>query len=332
MKILTLLLTAGLFLSTFTSYQEQESPELKEAIALTDSVVKLFKEGKYDEALPLAKRALQIREKLLPRTDPRVVTSLAYVGDLYLTKRDYNAAKETFERLLSILEEKFGPTDSNLITAIDRLAVIYHRQGSMSKAEDMYQRALAVREKAFGPDSVETAEPLFALGQFYRFRRDFDRAALTYKRVLSILGRASKAGTPEFTRAANGFECLGYESENQAVFKELKEIRKQFAPDDQALEPLAIINGMAISLARPEYPPEARQLRLSGTIVVLAEIDETGKVISASDMCQGLPYLSESAVKAALKSRFTPTKLSGVPVKTKGVIKYNFVNLGTTYK
>ena len=65
--------------------------------------------------------------------------------------------------------------------------------------------------------------------------------------------------------------------------------------------------------------------QVSGTVYVLVNIDETGKVISAIDMCQGPPYLSESSIKAVWKSRFSPTKLSGKPVKVRGLIQYNFV-------
>ena len=85
-----------------------------------------------------------------------------------------------------------------------------------------------------------------------------------------------------------------------------------------------VLNGRALELPQPSYPAEAQQRRLMGMIVVKVEIDETGKVIKAADMCQGLPYLSEAAVAAAWKARFTPTKLSGMPVKVKGVIQYNF--------
>lgn len=50
----------------------QESAEPKAASDLTASVVKLMGEKKYEEALPLAKRALEIRERALPRDDPRI--------------------------------------------------------------------------------------------------------------------------------------------------------------------------------------------------------------------------------------------------------------------
>lgn len=60
-------------------------------------------------------------------------------------------------------------------------------------------------------------------------------------------------------------------------------------------------------------------------MVVKVEIDEKGNVTSAKDLCQALPYLDEAAIKAAYRSRFSPTLLSGAPVKVTGVITYNFV-------
>jgi TonB family protein len=326
MKILILLLSASLFLSTL--FQAQQSPELKEATELTDSVVKLFNQQKFDEALLLAKRALQIREKLLPPTDPLVVTSLTYLGDVYVAKGDTYSAKKIFERLLPIAEER---TDTTLALTLDRLAVLYRQEGSMSKAENMFQRALAVREKAFGPEDVKVAGSVLALAQFYRFRKDYDRALPGYKRVLAIYGKAN-VPAPELERAMVGFHCLAYESKDQEVYKELEEIRKQYSLSAALAEPPQIINGKAISLGRPSYPWGARVRSLSGTVYVLVEIDETGKVIKARDMCQGPPYLSEAAVNAAFQSRFTPTKLSGMPVKVKGVITYNFVNQGPTFR
>lgn len=328
MKILAIL-----FITTTLLFSHpQESPELKEASDLTASVVKLFKEQKFAEALPLAKRALQIREGLLPRTDQRVFTSMAYLGDLYIATRYYDDARKTFERLLQVQEERFGPTDVNLAFALDRLGLLYSREGKISKAEDMYQRALTVREKAFGPEHVQVADSVFALGQFYRRRREYDRALVNYKRALTTFGRLTGAETPEFERARMGFTCLAYETQSANVFNELESIQKQFSPTMPPPQPEQVLNAKAEVMAKPDYPTEARRLNLSGTVVVHVEIDEAGKVTGARDVCQGLPYLSESAVAAALKSRFSPTRVSGVPVKSKGVLRYNFVNEGSIWR
>lgn len=85
-----------------------------------------------------------------------------------------------------------------------------------------------------------------------------------------------------------------------------------------------VLNGKAISLPQPVYPPAARAVHASGTVNVQVTIDEKGSVTSASAV-SGHPLLRAAATAAARQARFAPTKLSGAPVKVTGVIVYNFV-------
>jgi protein TonB len=85
-----------------------------------------------------------------------------------------------------------------------------------------------------------------------------------------------------------------------------------------------VLNGKAIHLVQPPYPPIARSAHASGQVVVQVLIDENGNVVAAH-ATSGHPLLAAAAVNAARSSKFTPTKLSGQPVKVNGVIIYNFV-------
>src|SRR5215470_11533087 len=85
-----------------------------------------------------------------------------------------------------------------------------------------------------------------------------------------------------------------------------------------------VLNGKAINLPKPQYPPIARAAHAAGTVVVQVLIDENGNVVSAKAV-SGHPLLQAVAVAAARQARFSPTKLSGQPVKVTGVIQYNFV-------
>ena len=85
-----------------------------------------------------------------------------------------------------------------------------------------------------------------------------------------------------------------------------------------------VLNGKAISKPPPAYPPIAKAARASGTVTVQIVVDESGRVISASAV-SGHPLLQQAAVAAARNARFSPTLLSGQPVKVSGVITYNFV-------
>lgn len=85
-----------------------------------------------------------------------------------------------------------------------------------------------------------------------------------------------------------------------------------------------VLNGTAISLPAPTYPETARRMRISGIVSISVVVDETGKVISAQ-ASDGPAPLRDVAVQAALKARFSPTKLSGQPVKVSGLINYKFL-------
>jgi protein TonB len=85
-----------------------------------------------------------------------------------------------------------------------------------------------------------------------------------------------------------------------------------------------VLNGKAISKPQPAYPPIAKAARAAGTVTVQILVDESGRVVSASAV-SGHPLLQQAAVAAARQARFSPTLLSGQPVKVSGVITYNFV-------
>jgi len=84
-----------------------------------------------------------------------------------------------------------------------------------------------------------------------------------------------------------------------------------------------VLNGRAIRLVTPTFPSIARTAHVTGSVTVQVLIDENGNVMSAS-AASGHPLLRPAAVAAARASKFSPTKLSGQPVKVNGVIIYNF--------
>jgi TonB family protein len=85
-----------------------------------------------------------------------------------------------------------------------------------------------------------------------------------------------------------------------------------------------VLNAKAVSKPQPPYPPVARAARASGTVTVQVTVDETGSVVAA-EAVSGHPLLRAAAVAAARQAKFSPTLLSGRPVKVKGLLTYNFV-------
>ena len=85
-----------------------------------------------------------------------------------------------------------------------------------------------------------------------------------------------------------------------------------------------VLNGSAMKLAKPQYPPAARAIRVTGTVSVQVLIDTDGTMFSAQAI-SGHPFLRRSSEIAACDSRFSPTLLEGQPVRVSGIITYNYV-------
>lgn len=85
-----------------------------------------------------------------------------------------------------------------------------------------------------------------------------------------------------------------------------------------------VLIAKAISLPQPPYPQLAKQIRIQGPVTVQILVDEQGRVLTAQPV-SGHPTLLAAAKEAAMRARFTPTKLSGIAVKVQGLITYNFV-------
>jgi len=100
------------------------------------------------------------------------------------------------------------------------------------------------------------------------------------------------------------------------------------APDYEIAERMpisgGILNGKAIKKPTPAYPAEAIVARADGVVAVQVLVNEDGTV-RTTRATQGHPLLREAAVEAALKARFSPTRLSGELMKVAGVVTYNFM-------
>lgn len=85
-----------------------------------------------------------------------------------------------------------------------------------------------------------------------------------------------------------------------------------------------VLCGKAISMPKPPYPAVALAAKASGPVAVQVVVDERGRVIWARAV-NGHPLLQAASVRAACRARYTPTEISGRPVKVATIISYNFV-------
>jgi TonB family protein len=301
-----------------------QDAEAEEAVQLNQKAVQLFKEGKIDEALVLAKRVLQIREKALGKDHQLVIEALINLAEINLSKSYYRASLSLYERVLKNNEKLVGPDDASNTVLLDKMAYLRYMVGDFVGSETFYKRLLTINEKIYGAESEQSAQSAYNLAEFYRFTDSYQKAEPFYRRALDIRDKQLSANDPKLIRTIDRYRCIFYQSDRMDKLKTFDAERRALDKSRNQDAPVEIINGRALSLPKPSYPPEARLRRTKGIIAIKVTVDKGGKVVRAESLCGGNTLLVIAATDAAYKARFTPTILSGQPVTFTGLVIYRF--------
>ena len=315
--------------------QEGKSAELAEASELSRKVVTLYTEQKFAEALPLAERAFKLRESVLGKEDVRVADAASNVARVLIALGKWSKADEYLRRAVSIYEKSpAGQKSLAHARTLDTLVTVSRFwKSDFTGAAEYAERSLAIKENLAGIAEQELISNLYTLAELYELRDRTKDAVALQKRVIAI--REKKAGEEPYRLfvALERFICLTerlkLDEEAERALGRLSEVaeeikRKMNEPRPAADTTVAggVINGKALSKPPPPYPPAARDARVSGQVKVWITVNEGGRVIEAA-AC-GHPLLTDASVRAAYAARFSPTLLSGKPVKVTGMITYNF--------
>ncbi|MGH0183550.1 UNVERIFIED_CONTAM: hypothetical protein FKN15_025452 [Acipenser sinensis] len=144
------------------------------AATLNNLAVLYGKRGKYKEAEPLCKRALEIREKVLGKYHPDVAKQLNNLALLCQNQGKYEEVEYYYLRALEIYESKLGSDDPNVAKTknnlvlgkyhpdvakqLNNLALLCQNQGKYEEVEYYYLRALEIYESKLGSDDPNVAK------------------------------------------------------------------------------------------------------------------------------------------------------------------------------
>jgi hypothetical protein len=87
---------------------------------------------------------------------------------------------------------------------------------------------------------------------------------------------------------------------------------------------VGILDKKAISKPAPNYSLRAKASGIESTVAVAVVIDATTGMVIAAQVLSGHPLLRQSAIEAAYKARFYPTRVCGVLPNVSGILTYRF--------
>jgi TonB family protein len=104
----------------------------------------LYDQGKYHEAISVAKEALKVAEQNFGPKHLNVARSLNELAFLYTEQGRYAEAESLYKQALAIQEKALGPNHPDVAKTLNKLAELYHIQGQETVAEPLYKRAQAI--------------------------------------------------------------------------------------------------------------------------------------------------------------------------------------------
>jgi TonB family protein len=218
----------------------------------------------------------------------------ASVKQLYAAG-EYRAALPQAQRLLALLEKLRGEEDPLVGNALNNVAVLHIALNEFGRAAPILERILVRREKSKAASSPTTTHLLISYGCLIRARGVGQRG-----QVMKLDERVNSIFLQDAVLAAG-----------LALPANLSELG----------------GGNVVSKPQPRYPREALSARIQGSVLVLAEADETGKVVSVEPVpCWGgQKSLAAAAAEAMRAARFKPLLVNGRGVRFKAIAAYNFV-------
>ena len=203
---------------------------------LNTEVTELYKQGKFEQGIPVAQEALKVGESTFGPTNVNVATSLNNLAEFYVAQGRYGEAEPLLVRALGIREKALGPEHPYVATSLNNLAELYRQQGRYGEATPLEKRALGIWEKARGPRHPDVATSLSNLANLYWDQNRYGEAEPLYKRALAIQEKTLGPDNPAVATSLNDLANLYWEQrrygEAEPLYKRALAIyEKALGPD-----------------------------------------------------------------------------------------------------
>jgi len=165
--------------------EPQVQAELLDAVARIENSL-----GLLDQALAHARRALALRQAILPPADGRVGLSLEMVGEALRSRGAMDEARRSFEAALPVLIRAFGADSTEVAAARRELGGSLHMPQESRLAVELLRQAHATFVRHLGEAHVDSAVTLHMLGAALEENQQYREAEAAYRRAAVLLERS----------------------------------------------------------------------------------------------------------------------------------------------
>jgi tetratricopeptide (TPR) repeat protein len=196
---------------------------------LNQRVYRLFEEGNYQEAIPIAERAVEVAKRDRGPEQVKTADALDNLGRLFTKIGEYAKAEPLYQEVLQIREKVLGPEHRDSTGSLNNLAELYEDMGEYAKAEPLLQEALRIRQKVLGPEDFDTATSLSNLAELYEDMGEYAKAEPLLQQALRIdqkvLGSEDLQTASSLNNLATLYQSMGEYAKAEPLYQEALRIR-----------------------------------------------------------------------------------------------------------
>jgi tetratricopeptide (TPR) repeat protein len=250
--------------------------------------------------------------------DPKSSLVNYELGRCYLSSKKFNDAAAAFQKAIQLIPEWIKELEGRVMS---------NRPKLNKKQEEEIKR------------NASPSSAFFSLGWAYHQAKRYNEAVAAYRQIQSVYPEGDEA---RYQMAMVYLLHGNREAALEQVAKMEKSFEKRLDVESKLLFPDLIPSDESISNGAPiiprtdsirptilyqekaKYTEEARQVKMSGT-VVLQVIYRSDGVMVIRRVIEYLPYgLTMKAVEAASRIRFNPAIKDGAPVSIIGPLTFSF--------
>lgn len=187
--------------------EERDSFSIK-ADSLFAQGVKLYQQGKLDEALSLMEESTILVKDIYGRENFNYAIVLNNWAFYLAESGNLNKAIQLMQEALIITEKTLGKEHFNYIMALDNLAFVYFKTGNNEKAIQLKKEVLIISKKVFGDKSLNYDTYLNSTALFCSQIGKVDEAIRLGKEVIAI--REDLLGKKDFKYGESLYNLASY--------------------------------------------------------------------------------------------------------------------------
>jgi CHAT domain-containing protein/tetratricopeptide (TPR) repeat protein len=205
--------------------------QLKQAHRLREQVGQLERAGKGTQALPLARKVVEIYKEILGEAHPYYSGSLNNLALLYDKMGDYARAEPLYRQALEIKKKALGEAHPNYAVNLSNLGLLYNNMGDYARAEPLYRQTVEIMKRALGEAHPGYSRSLYHLAVLYINMGDYARAEPLQRQALEIAKKALGEAHPQYAINLNNvallYDKMGDYTRAEALFRQALEIKKK---------------------------------------------------------------------------------------------------------